>query len=299
MDKSDGVFLNTDYSVHRCTEAALADLVASSGDADTMSPRAAAVAEAYLDFQPQSLRMEPAMAEAVPLLLNFWSQQNLPAETLEKILVARKYTVASAIVACFSAPACAWTSVLESFSAESILSFYQVILSATPGDSQASKEMRGPKVSEDRLWTEITAHLQHGPLSRLSIPLQAVSSSSEALDDPGAEERVVFSCRHSWARKVFTELVVPEFGRRVKVGGRTGPGGCGCDAVPDPDAPNPSLLSLSQAFPIPVSAALLVEGYFQKFMPLACPHCVFAHLKQQHETHHPDMPAVPSWPPPG
>jgi hypothetical protein len=193
----------------------LEDLVSVSVPEPTLVTLASNAAKAFFDHwarMPAS-SSAPALAEALAMILTFWAKTNLPVAALEELLVAHRPMVAAAACACFSSPSPAYAAVVAAISASTVLDLYETVLSSPAPAASAAVATRGPKVTEERLWSEIMTHLAHGPLSRARVVMPAADASLAAV----VSERVVFTCRHTWPRRAFVEAVIPEFARRLKV----------------------------------------------------------------------------------
>ena len=123
--------------------------------------------------------------------------------------------------------------------------------------------------SDARLWTQVMRNLGKDVYRNSSITLTGSSLNPFNKDlDPSvpAGDVLVFSCGHTFPEDDFESRVLVEFKERV------------------------------QNFPLPIPQTLLqLQGCYKKSKcyPVACPYCVFQHLRQLQLQECPDTPIRP------
>eukprot|EP00038_Savillea_parva_P029324 m.70321 g.70321 ORF g.70321 m.70321 type:complete len:563 (-) comp8639_c1_seq1:8-1696(-) len=200
--------------------------------------------------------VKSSVAKILAPFFSFWSSRNLDTTLLETLLVDHMATVALPLMDLIhdSTRSPALENELRGVLVRLSPSFYAA-LRTTAARNDASTSTNRPRetvanvdVTDQQLWAEISQNLDKGVATRLFASVDANTSGRR-----GEGDDVVFTCGHTYAKRVFSEHVLPELRQR--------------------------LMKLPQ--PLPESARLLCQEYARPFICLSCPLCVYNTVRRE------------------
>jgi alpha-tubulin suppressor-like RCC1 family protein len=190
-------------------------------------------------------------------VLRYWNARQHPVKPLEEFLTQNSTYTVPLLGSLLEMPT---ESIDRPLCLDFSLDFYLIITKKCLERMKNEYDIaQNERVSEEKFWDSIKNNLVKdiGKKEKIVIPLPIRQEGSEYGQD---NKYVIFTCGHHFTRNYLNERVIPQLKQRLEL-------------LPTP---------------LPITSKLVIADYAQSFINLACPVCLYNHLRQKQSQMHPN-----------